>query len=284
MKLIRYGEPGEEKPGLQLEDGTRVEIPPSFGDYDEAFFEDDGIAKLHEWAKGSAIAAPEIDPEIRLGPPSCRPSKIICVGLNYSDHAEESGMEPPSEPVLFFKATTAYQGPNDPLVIPKGSVKTDWEVELGVVIGKRAKKVAKEDALSHVAGYVLHNDYSEREWQLEKQGQWVKGKSADTFAPCGPWIATTDEIKDPGKLRLWLKVNGELKQDGHTKNLIFDVPTIVSYISQFMTLLPGDIISTGTPAGVGFGFKPPQFLKPGDVIELGIDGLGIQQQEAVAEL
>ena len=192
-------------------------------------------------------------------------------------------MDAPSEPVLFFKATTAYQGPNDPLVIPEGSVKTDWEVELGVVIGKCAKRVSREYALAHVAGYVLHNDYSEREWQLEKQGQWVKGKSADTFAPCGPWIATTDEIKDPGKLRLWLKINGELKQDGHTKNLIFDVPTIVSYISQFMTLLPGDIISTGTPAGVGFGFKPPQFLKPGDVAELGIDGLGTQQQVAEAE-
>ncbi len=283
MKLIRFGEPGEEKPGLQLEDGTRVEIPPSFGDYDESFFGGDGLEQLKEWSSSSAIAASEIDPETRLGPPSCRPSKIICVGLNYSDHAEESGMDAPSEPVLFFKATTAYQGPNDPLVIPEGSVKTDWEVELGVVIGKRAKRVSREYALAHVAGYVLHNDYSEREWQLEKQGQWVKGKSADTFAPCGPWIATTDEIKDPGNLRLWLKINGELKQDGHTKNLIFDVPTIVSYISYFMTLLPGDIISTGTPAGVGFGFKPPQFLKPGDVTELGIDGLGTQQQVAEAE-
>ncbi len=283
MKLIRFGEPGEEKPGLQLKDGTRVEIPSSFGDYDESFFGGDGLKQLKEWSGSCAIAAPEIDPEIRLGPPSCRPSKIICVGLNYSDHAEESGMEAPSEPVLFFKATTAYQGPNDPLVIPEGSVKTDWEVELGVVIGKRAKRVSRDYAIGHVAGYVLHNDYSEREWQLEKQGQWVKGKSADTFAPCGPWIATRDEIQDPGNLRLWLKINGELKQDGHTKNLIFDVQTIVSYISQFMTLLPGDIISTGTPAGVGFGFKPPQFLKPGDVIELGIDGLGTQQQVAGAE-
>lgn len=283
MKLIRFGEPGEEKPGLQLEDGTRVEIPPGFGDYDETFLGGDGLEELKSWADSSAISAPEIDPEARLGPPSCRPSKIICVGLNYSDHAKESGMEPPSEPVLFFKASTAYQGPNDDLVIPKGSVKTDWEVELGIVIGKRAKGVSKESAFDHIAGYVLHNDYSEREWQLEKQGQWVKGKSADTFAPCGPWISTKHDIPNPHKLRLWLTVNGELKQDGNTKNLIFDIPTVVSYISQFMTLLPGDIISTGTPAGVGFGFKPPQFLKPGDVIELGIDGLGTQQQVAVTE-
>lgn len=283
MKLIRFGEPGEEKPGLQLEDGTRVEIPPGFGDYDESFFGGDGLEELKSWADSSAISAPVIDPETRLGPPACRPSKIICVGLNYSDHAKESGMEPPSEPVLFFKATTAYQGPNDALVIPKGSRKTDWEVELGVVIGKRAKRVSKEDALNHVAGYVLHNDYSEREWQLEKLGQWVKGKSADTFAPCGPWIATKHDIPNPHKLRLWLSVNGEKKQDGNTGNFLFDVPTVVSYISQFMTLLPGDLISTGTPAGVGFGFDPPQYLKPGDVIELGIDGLGVQQQVAQAE-
>lgn len=283
MKLIRFGEPGEEKPGLQLEDGTRVEIPPGFGDYDESFFGGNGLEELKSWADSSAISAPVIDPETRLGPPACRPSKIICVGLNYSDHAKESGMEPPSEPVLFFKSTTAYQGPNDALEIPKGSRKTDWEVELGVVIGKRAKRVSKEDALSHVAGYVLHNDYSEREWQLEKLGQWVKGKSADTFAPCGPWIATKHDIPNPHKLRLWLSVNGEKKQDGNTANFLFNVPTVVSYISQFMTLLPGDLISTGTPAGVGFGFNPPQYLKPGDVIELGIDGLGVQQQVAQAE-
>ena len=283
MKLIRFGEPGEEKPGIQLENGRRVEIPPGFGDYDEAFFGGTGLDELKEWADSSAISAPEIDPEARLGPPMARPSKIICVGLNYSDHAKESGMEPPSEPVLFFKSTTAFQGPNDDLIIPAGSEKTDWEVELGVVIGKRAKRVSKEAALDHVAGYVLHNDYSERAWQLEHQGQWVKGKSADTYAPCGPWLATKHAIPDPHKLRLWLSVDGEMKQDGHTSNFLFDVPTVVSYISQFMTLLPGDLISTGTPAGVGLGFKPPQYLKPGDIIELGIDGLGEQQQVAVGE-
>lgn len=283
MKLIRYGEPGVEKPGAQLEDGRRVGIPAEFGDYDEAFFDGDGLDRLKAWIDEGAPGAVEVDANVRLGPPSCRPSKIICVGLNYSDHAKESGMEPPSEPVLFFKATTAYQGPNDDLVIPAGSRKTDWEVELAVVIGKRAKSVPTESALDYVAGYALHNDYSEREWQLEKQGQWVKGKSADTFAPCGPWIATSDEVGDPHSLRLWLTVNGEKKQDGNTANFLFNVPTVVSYISRFMTLLPGDIISTGTPAGVGLGFDPPVFLKAGDVVELGIDGLGTQRQVAIAE-
>ena len=282
MKLMRFGNKGSEKPGLQLEGGKRVSIPESFGDYDEAFFESGGLSRLREWAKSEGEAAPAIEASLRIGAPICRPSKIICVGLNYSDHAEESGMEVPKEPVLFFKATTSYQGPYDDLEIPAGSVKTDWEVELGVVIGKRAKQVSKENALDYVAGYMLHNDYSEREWQLERGGQWVKGKSADTFGPCGPWLATKEDIPDPGNLSLWLKVNGEAVQNGITSNLIFDVPTLVSYISKYMTLLPGDLISTGTPAGVGLGFDPPRYLSSGDIVELGIDGLGTQTQMAVS--
>ena len=265
---------------MQLGDGRRVRVPSSFGDYGEAFFGGDGLQRLRQWVATDAASAADVPSELRLGSPIARPSKIICIGLNYSDHAKESGMEPPREPVLFFKATTSVQGPMDPLVIPKGSSKTDWEVELGVVIGKTARGVTQDAAMDHVAGYVLHNDYSEREWQLERGGQWVKGKSADTFAPLGPWLVTKDEVSDPGKLRLWLKVNGDLKQDGNTRNLIFDIPTIISYVSRFMTLLPGDVISTGTPAGVGLGFKPPQYLKSGDVIELGIDGLGEQRQIA----
>ena len=226
---------------------------------------------------------PEIPVGIRLGSPVARPSKIICIGLNYRDHAAESGMAEPAEPVVFFKATTALTGPDDGLVIPRGSEKTDWEVELAVVIGKTAKHVSYDDALSHVAGYLLHNDYSERAWQLERGGQWVKGKSADTYAPLGPWLATPDEIADPHQLRLWLTVNGVKKQDGSTANFIFNIPHVISYLSGFMTLLPGDVISTGTPAGVGLGFNPPQYLKEGDVIELGIDGLGTQRQIATAE-
>lgn len=280
MKLMRMGGMGTEFPVVQLEDGKRVRIPASFGDYDEAFFEGDGLERLGRWVDREAADAPVATSDLRTGCPIARPSKIICIGLNYSDHAEESGMEEPGEPVLFFKATTAIQGPTDPLLIPKGSSKTDWEVELGVVVGKSARSVSMDEAMHHVCGYVLHNDYSEREWQLERGGQWVKGKSADTFAPLGPWLATKDELPDPGNLRLWLKVNGDLKQDGNTRNLIFDVPTIVSYVSRFMTLLPGDVISTGTPAGVGLGFDPPQYLKAGDVIELGIDGLGEQRQVA----
>lgn len=283
MKLIRFGEVGNEAPGLLLPDGRRVAIPSSFGDYNESFFESDGLDRLARWAESEECAkAASIDEDIRLGAPIARPSKIVCIGLNYSDHAAESGMPVPSEPVIFFKATTAYHGPNDNLVIPKGSVKTDWEVELAVVIGKVARSVSCEEALAFVGGYMCHNDYSEREWQLEREGQWVKGKSADTFAPLGPWLVTRDEIGDPEKLRLWLKVNGATRQSGSTDKLIFGIPKLVSYLSQFMTLLPGDVISTGTPPGVGLGFDPPQFLKPGDVVELGIDGLGQQRQVAIA--
>lgn len=282
MKLIRFGQPGSEKCGLLLSDGRRMDASSVFPSYDEAFFASDGLEKMAVWAKEHEGTAAEVPTDVRLGSPIGRPSKIICIGLNYRDHAEESGMEAPAEPVVFFKSTTALTGPNDGLEIPYGSEKTDWEVELGVVIGKTARHVAESDAMDYLAGYVLHNDYSERAWQLEHCGQWVKGKSADTFAPLGPWLVTPDEIADPHNLRLWLKVNGETKQDGNSSNLIFNIPFLISYLSRFMTLLPGDVISTGTPAGVGLGFKPPQYLKPGDIIELGIDGLGTQKQTAQA--
>jgi 2,4-didehydro-3-deoxy-L-rhamnonate hydrolase len=280
MKLLRFGEPGSEKPGV-LVNNEILDIS-SFGeDIGEKFFETDGIRRLSDWLKKNPTL-PKVSKTTRLGSPFTRPSKIICVGLNYSDHAKETGAELPKEPILFFKSTTALVGPNDNLVIPRGSVKTDWEVELGVVIGKKASYVSKENALDYVVGYCLHNDYSEREFQLERGGQWVKGKSCDTFAPMGPYLVTTDEVPDVNKLRLWLKVNGKTFQEGNTSNMVFDVKHLVSYISQFMTLLPGDVISTGTPAGVGLGFKPPIYINAGDVIELGIDGLGEQRQKAIA--
>lgn len=282
MKLIRIGNPGEEKPGLLLENGKRIDASGFGQDYDEAFFGGDGLARLTEWSKSYADSAPEFPESARFGPPLCRPSKIVCIGLNFSDHAKETGAEIPSQPILFFKATSAFCGPNDDLVIPRGSQKTDWEVELAVVIGKKATYVSEEDAPFHIAGYALHNDYSEREFQLERGGQWVKGKSCDTFAPVGPFLATPDEIKDVNNLGMWLKVNGETKQNGNTSTLIFDVPHVISYISQHMSLLPGDIISMGTPPGVGLGFKPPQFLKAGDIVELGIEHLGSSSQKAVA--
>jgi len=276
MKLIRFGEAGAEKPGVIIGDNY-YDVSALVSDYNEAFFGGDGLAELK-----SAIASadlPQVDKGVRLGPALVRPSKIICVGLNYKDHAAETNAPIPTEPILFFKATSAIVGPNDDLVIPKNSKKTDWEVELAIVIGKKVSYVSEENALDHIAGYVLHNDYSEREFQLERNGQWVKGKSADTFAPIGPFIATQDEIADVHNLRLWLTVNGKTLQDGNTSNLIFNVPFMVSYISQFMTLLPGDVITTGTPAGVGLGQKPePWYLKPGDVVELGIDGLGSSKQ------
>ena len=276
MKLIRFGEPGRERPGLIVDGGRRIDVSRFGADYDEAFFGLGGVERLARWL---AKESPPIVPDgVRLGPPVARPSKIVCVGLNYRDHARETGQAIPAEPVLFFKATTALAGPNDDVVIPRGSTKTDWEVELAVVIGRRASYVERDAALAHVAGYVLHNYYSERSFQLERGGQWVKGKSCDTFAPLGPFLATPDEIPEVHNLRLWLKVNGETKQSGSTKDLVFDVPTLVSYISQFMTLLPGDVISTGTPAGVGLAQKPPRFLVDGDEVELGIDGLGSSRQ------
>ena len=282
MKLIRFGTAGKEKPGIEKGNGKRYDVSSFGADFDEDFFGNDGISRLDEWLESHADGLPEISSETRLGPPIHKPSKIVCVGLNYAKHAEESGMTLPKEPVLFFKATSAIVGPNDDVVIPKGSVKTDWEVELGVVIGAKASYVSEADAMNHVAGYVLHNDYSEREFQLEREGQWVKGKSCDTFAPIGPFVGTKDEIKDPHNLDLWLKVNGETMQHSNTSDLVFDIPHLVSYISQYMTLLPGDIISTGTPFGVGLGFDPPKFLKTGDVVELGIEGLGSSKQLAKA--
>lgn len=278
MKLIRFGTVGNEKPGVQLECGTRIDVSGFGGDYDEAFFEGDGIEKLSAWLEAHQDSCPKVSDDVRLGAPLTRPSKIVCVGLNYAKHAEESGMEIPKEPVLFFKSTTAMTGPNDDVVIPKGSVKTDWEVELAIVIGKKASYVRKENAKDCIAGYVLHNDYSEREYQIERSGQWCKGKGCDTFAPIGPFIATKDEIENPNNLNLWLTLNGEVMQNSCTSDFIFDVETVVSYISEFMTLLPSDIISTGTPFGVGFGFNPPKYLKAGDVVELGIDGLGTSKQ------
>jgi 2-keto-4-pentenoate hydratase/2-oxohepta-3-ene-1,7-dioic acid hydratase in catechol pathway len=247
-------------------------------DYNEAFFGDSGLKQLDSWLQKNASSAPRVASSVRLGPPVCRPSKIVCIGLNYRDHAAETKAEAPKEPVIFFKATTSLVGPNDALVRPLNSTKVDWEVELAVVIGKKASYVSKEKALDHVAGYALHNDYSERNFQLEHGGQWVKGKSADTFAPLGPFLATPDEIPNVGNLKMWLKVNGSLRQNSSTSNMIFDVATLVSYVSQFMTLLPGDVISTGTPAGVGLGMNPQMYLNAGDVVELGIESLGESRQ------
>jgi len=279
MKLIRYGEIGSEKPGIEI-DNTRYDVSHLVSDYDEDFFTSDGIEKLKKLFDKSA--ATMVSNDIRLAEPVKRPGKIICIGLNYRKHAAESGMAVPTEPVVFFKATSSIIGPNDTIIIPKNSEKSDWEVELAVVIGKRANYVSEEEALDHVAGYVLHNDVSERAFQLEMGGQWVKGKSCDTFAPLGPYLVTKDEIADPNNLNLWLKLNDKKLQDGNTNDFIFNVQHVISYLSQFMSLMPGDIISTGTPEGVGFGFKPPFYLKDGDVIELGIDGLGSSRQEVKA--
>ena len=282
MKLIRFGERGREKPGVKLPNGELMDIS-SFGeDYDEDFFQNNGIERLKIWLERNISEIPIIDKDMRLGPPIKRPSKLICVGLNYAKHAEESGMSLPEEPVLFFKATSAIVGPNDDLIIPRNSRKTDWEVELGVVIGKSASYVDEEEAMDYIAGYILHNDYSEREFQLERSGQWVKGKSCDSFAPIGPYLVTKDEITDPHTLDIWLKVNGTLMQNSNTEDLVFKIPQLISYISKYMTLLPGDLISTGTPFGVGLGFDPPRFIKPGDTIELGIEGLGTSRQKARA--
>lgn len=282
MKLIRFGAINEEKPGVFLANGTKLDVSAFGHDYDEAFFGENGIEKLQDWLKNNQDSCPVVGDDVRLGPPLMRPSKIVCVGLNYAQHAAESGMDVPEEPVLFFKATSAIVGPNDPIIIPKGSEKTDWEVELALVIGKKASYVSEKDALNHVAGYVLHNDVSERAFQLERSGQWVKGKSCDAFAPIGPFIATPDEIGDPNNLNLWLTVNGEEMQNSSTSDFIFNIQHVVSYISQYMTLLPGDIISTGTPFGVGLGLTPPRYLKDGDVVELGIEGLGTSKQTCIA--
>ena len=282
MKLIRCGALGREKPAVLLHDGTRIDVSGFGSDYNETFFENNGMDNLQDWLRVNEASAPRVPPATRLGAPICRPSKIVCIGLNFRDHAAESKMELPEEPVLFFKSTTSLVGPNDSLLIPRNAAKVDWEVELAVVIAKKTLYASKEEAMASLAGFVLHNDYSERSFQLERGGQWVKGKSADTFAPLGPFLVTPDEIPDLARLRMWLKVNGEFRQDSSTANMIFDVATLVSYVSQFMTLLPGDVISTGTPAGVGLGMNPPSYLKTGDVVELGIDGLGESRQRVVA--
>jgi 2-keto-4-pentenoate hydratase/2-oxohepta-3-ene-1,7-dioic acid hydratase in catechol pathway len=284
MKLIRFGTPGAEKPGLILVDGTSVDASSFGSDWDERFFGSDGLARLAAWARERGADAPRVPEGVRLGPCVARPSKIVCIGLNYADHARETGAKIPEEPVIFFKATTALCGPNDDLVLPRGSVKTDWEVELAVVIGRPARYVARGDAAAHVAGYALHNDYSERQDQLERGGQWSKGKSQDTYAPLGPFLATPDEIGEVGASPMWLTVNGETRQKSSTSQMIFDVPALVSYLSRFMTLLPGDVISTGTPAGVGLAANPPVYLKAGDRVELGIEGLGRQRQRVVPSL
>lgn len=277
MKLIRFGQPGQEKPGVLIND-KRYDVSGFIPDYNETFFETDGLAKLKNIVNEHQDNLPSVSDDERLGSPVARPSKLLCIGLNYADHAKETGASLPPEPVLFMKSTTAVVGPFDHVVIPKNSVKTDWEVELAVVISKKASYVDEADAADYIAGYVLHNDVSEREFQLERNGTWDKGKGCDTFAPLGPFLATPDEIADINNVRLWLTVNGESMQNGTTSNLIFNIPFLISYVSQFMTLLPGDVISTGTPAGVGLGFNPPVYLKAGDVIELGIDGLGTQKQ------
>lgn len=284
MKLARYRSGTAIVPAVFLTESTLLDCSSFGADWNEEFFETDGLARLADWVAGNESTAPRIEASrVVLAPAVARPSKLICIGLNYAAHAAETGVEPPKEPVVFFKATTAWSGPNDDIVIPRGSEKTDWEVELAVVIGKRAKYVTQAEALSYVAGYAVHNDYSERAWQLERGGQWVKGKSADTFAPFGPYMATADEVSDPNNLRLWLSVNGKKLQDSTTADFIFNVQHVISYLSGFMTLLPGDVITTGTPAGVGLGLKPPVYLQPGDVVELGIDGLGTQRQTAIAE-
>lgn len=284
MKLTRFYENGAIVPGVLVSEDEILNCADFGEDWGEAFFENNGLKRLEKFLQELGDSLPRVDAEgVILAPAVARPSKIVCIGLNYASHAEEAGMEAPSEPVVFFKATTAWAGPNDDIVIPRDSNKTDWEVELAVVIGKRAKYVSEDEALNYVAGYGVHNDYSEREWQLEKGGQWVKGKSSDTYAPFGPYLATSDEVSNPNDLRLWLNLNGEQLQDGSTSDFIFNIQQVVSYLSRYMTLLPGDVISTGTPAGVGLGFDPPMYLKEGDVVELGIDGLGMQKQLAVKE-
>jgi 2,4-diketo-3-deoxy-L-fuconate hydrolase len=269
MKLIRWGNPGHEKTGVIINE-IKYDTSAFGEDYNESFFANDGLDRLEKFVADQEGKLAQLADNERFGSPFARPSKIVCIGLNFADHAKESGATPPAEPVLFMKSTTSLAGPNDDVVIPRDSVKTDWEVELAVVIGKRASYVEESEALDYVAGYVLHNDVSEREFQLERGGTWDKGKGCDTFAPMGPFMATPDELGDINNLRLWL--------NGNTSNFIFDVPTVISYVSKFMTLLPGDVISTGTPAGVGLGFKPPIYLKDGDVMELGIDGLGVSRQ------
>ena len=278
MKLLRWGEPGREVPGMLDQDGNIRDLSVLTRDLCG------GVLEVLPALRGIDPAAlPIVAGDVRLGPPVAATGKFICIGLNYADHAAESGMDVPPEPVIFMKATSAICGPNDPIVIPRGAQKTDWEVELAVVIGRAAKHVAEREAMGHVAGFAVTNDVSERDFQIERQGQWTKGKSCDSFGQIGPWLVTPDEITDPQNLKMWLRVNGETMQEGSTATMVYGVAHLVSYLSGFMTLHPGDVISTGTPPGVGLGQKPPRYLKAGDVVELGIEGLGSQRQEVVAE-
>ncbi len=279
MKLLRFGPDGQEKPGMLDSDGAIRDLSGIVGDISGDSISDDMLAKLRDL---DVADLPVVSGKPRLGPCVANVGKFICIGLNYADHAAEAGMELPAEPVIFFKATSAIMGPNDTVEIPRNSIKSDWEVELGVVIGKHTKYVDEDDALDHVAGYCVVNDLSERDFQLHRSGQWVKGKSCDTFGPIGPWLVTRDEVADPQDLAMYLAVNGHRYQDGSTNTMHFGVAHVVSHLSQFMSLQPGDVISTGTPPGVGMGQKPETYLKPGDKIELGIQGLGVQTQNVVA--
>ena len=281
MKFLRYGEAGQEKPGILDADGAIRDLSAHVSDLSGAALAPDALAKL---GAVDVNSLPKVEGNPRLGPCVAGTGKFICIGLNYADHAAESGMAVPPEPVIFMKATSAIVGPNDDVLIPRGSEKTDWEVELGIVIGKTAKYVSEEDALDYVAGYCTLHDVSERAFQIERAGQWTKGKSCDTFGPTGPWLVTKDEVADPQNLKMWLTLNGETMQDGSTKTMVYGVRYLVSYLSQFMSLQPGDIISTGTPPGVGMGMKPPRYLKAGDVVELGIEGLGSQKQNVRADI
>lgn len=279
MKYVRFGSIGQEKPGVLDDNGDIRDLSGLIGD-----LSGDTLAQLSALNGLDPTALPLVDGNPRLGPPVSGTGKFICIGLNYADHAAESGLPVPSEPVIFMKATSAICGPNDPIVIPRGSEKTDWEVELAVVIGKPAKYVSEDDAMDHVAGFCVTNDVSERAFQIEREGQWTKGKSCDNYGQIGPWLVTPDEVEDPQNLSMWLTVNGDSKQDGSTSTMVYGVKHLVSYLSQFMTLHPGDVISTGTPPGVGMGQSPQQYLKPGDVVELGIDGLGQQRQTVVNDI
>lgn len=282
MKLIRFGEEGREEPGVILDDGRRIDASGEFLDYDEAFFAMDGLESLAEWISEGCPGGMEIPPEMRLGPPIARPSKIVCVGQNYLEHALEMGGDIPVEPVLFMKASSAWSGPNDDVLIPVGAKKLDYEVELAVVIGKATSCVSGQDAMSHVAGYSVFCDFSERAFQKDHGGQWTKGKSCDTFAPMGPALVLADAVPHPQELRLWCMVNGEIRQNSWTKDMLFGIREVVSYISRFMTLLPGDVIATGTPSGVAMGMDPPRYLQAGDLVECGIEGLGQLTQRVVA--
>ena len=282
MQLLRFGQRGSECPGV-IWQGVKKDVSDYVNDFDEAFFAGDGIAGLEQWLTLNGDRCPTIDDDERLGSPVARPSKLVCVGLNYAAHAAEAGLEPPTEPVLFFKSTTAICGPFDEVVLPKGSSKVDWEVELAFVMGKQASYVDEADALDYVAGYLLHNDVSERSFQFDRAGQWCKGKGCDTFAPLGPYLTSANDIQDPNNLSLWLDVNGERLQDSNTRDFIFNIQQIIANISQYMTLLPGDVISTGTPQGVGMGLKPePRYLKAGDIMRLGVEQCG-ESEQRVAE-